>query len=117
MAVPHELSCFLLGTGKSHPLYDVINTPFKKLQKIFTSDSLHSFGFFEIPSELSFKYTIHPPNFLLLPKLQAVFRLFYSRLPMLPRGITPPGDTAFIRITTLGLQKELHTLSPAELTN
>jgi hypothetical protein len=41
--------------------------------------------------------------------------MFYASLTVLSRRITPSGNAAFVRITALGLQKELGALSPAEL--
>jgi len=117
MAVAYKLPCFFFGAAKAHSLNNIINPPFEELQQIFSGNAFHPFGLFKIAAELTLKNSIHPSDFLLLPQLQAVFRLFDAGLAVLAGRIAPAGDAAFIRITTLSLQKELHALSSAELTN
>jgi hypothetical protein len=117
MAVPHKLPCFLLGSGKTHSLNNVIKPSFEKLQKVVARNALHSLSLLKITAKLALQHTVDAPNFLFFPELYAIFRLFDSRLAMLSRRIASSGDSAFIRIATLGFQKELRPLSPAKLTD
>jgi len=117
MPVPYELPGFLLGTGKTHPLDNIIKPSFKKLQEVIARNTLHALSLLKIPTELALQHTVDTPNFLFFSELYAVFRLFDSPLAMLPRRIASSGYSALIRVAALGLKKELHPLSPAELTN
>jgi hypothetical protein len=116
MSVPYKLPSFLLGTGKTHPLNNVIKSSFEELQKVVAGNTLHPLSFLKIASKLPLQYPVDTPNFLFFSELYAIFRLFDPSLAMLPRRIASSGDSTLICIAALSLKKELQPLSPAELT-
>jgi hypothetical protein len=98
-------------------LNNVIKPSFEKLKKVVARDALHSLSLLKITAKLALQHTVDAPNLLFFSELYAIFRLFDSRLTMLSRRVASSGDSAFIRIATLGFQKELGPLSPAKLTD
>jgi hypothetical protein len=98
-------------------LNNVIKPSFKELQEVIARNTLHPLSLLKIAAELALQNSVHTPNFLFFSELNAIFRLFDSPLAMLPRRIASSGDSALIRVAALSFKKELHPLSPAELTN
>jgi len=103
---------------KPGSVYDIVKPAFQQFEEVGTSDTCLSGGFVEHASELSFVDAVYVSSFLFLLKLDAVIR--EAAAAALGTGGAPRGsasgtvagtvDSAFRRVATLALQKELFSL-------
>ncbi len=73
--------------GKAHAVNDIVKPSFERLDKNFRCLTRLTKRLLKIISELCFEQSVHPADFLFLPKLEPVFRNFLpSRLPVRTRA-------------------------------
>jgi hypothetical protein len=107
MPVFDKLSCLAPVGSKAHAKYHGVETAFYELEKHFSGNSLLSFGFMKILSELPFKKSVHFSDLLLFSQLHAVIGQFLKALAMLSGRIFSPLNSAFLRMTPVSFKKKL----------
>ena len=106
-------SLFSRGS-EAEPIHYIVQAAFQEAQQRIARDPRLPFRSLKNASKLAFLETINSLQFLLLTQLQTVIGRPLTGLTMLPRGITPALDRAFLGHTTRPLQKELLALSPTQ---
>src|SRR5689334_14917458 len=100
--------------AETHPVHDVVQTPFEHAEHVRAGDALHSAGLLEQIAELAFEQLIITARLLLLAKLEAVADdLRFAILAVLAGREIALLDGALFRVATLALQKQLHPFPPA----
>ena len=85
------------------------------LEQRLASHTLAAVGFLEVPAELTFEHSVHPLHALLLTELETITgHPGPSTFSVLPRRNVAALDRAFLTVTALALQEELHPLPPAQ---
>ena len=72
--MPNELARLVSRIGKPEAEDDVVQSPLKKMEKVFTGNPLLLVRLLEGISKLVLQKAIDPSNLLLLPKLGPVVR-------------------------------------------
>src|SRR5262249_35111405 len=72
-SVANKLARLCPGACKSQPVDDVIQPHFEKLKERFARNALSALGFREVAAELALEHAVNTAEFLLFPKLHAIF--------------------------------------------
>src|SRR5665213_1022906 len=110
----NQLAPLRAGSAETHPVNDVIQTPFEHAEHVLAGNALHGTGFLEKITELVFEQLIVTPGLLFLPELKTVSDdLRFAGLPVLAGREIALLNGALFRVAAFALQKQLHPLAPA----
>src|SRR5438105_9540249 len=111
-AVRDELTRLGACRSQSHPVDDVVETGFEKLQKIGAGGALALRRFREIALELPFEHAVDPPQLLLFAQLQSIVRRARARPHAVLAGFGV--ELAFrVEGTACALQEKVGAFSPS----
>jgi len=112
--VTHELSRLRARRCEAERVHRVVETKLELAEQVVAGDAGLPGGTAEVETELALQKSVDALDLLLFTKLKTVAEDLGAATAVLARRVVPALDRALILETTIALQKELHTLAPAE---
>src|SRR5262249_26577018 len=106
-----------LGTRhrETKPVHDVVEPALQEAEHLFARSPLPTRRVEVVVAELALEHAVDPSNLLLFAKADRVLAELYAPLAVLARRVRPARVRALFRVAALPFEKELHSLTAAEL--
>src|SRR5688500_9401260 len=114
VSVADQLAGLRARCGESERVHHVVEPELELTEQVLTSDTGLLVGALEVETKLALQKPVDTLHLLLFAKLNTVSKNFGAATSVLARRVVAALDRALVFETTIALEKELHTLTPAQ---